>query len=60
MNKIGIIGFGNVGLAIVHELCVLNIDCEVIVVDCTVVILDCDNWRVVIIVSWFSNDIIAT
>ena len=33
MNKIGIIGFGNVGLAIVHEFCTLNMDYEIIIID---------------------------
>ena len=33
MNKIGVIGLGNVGLAIVHEFCVLNMDYEIIIVD---------------------------
>ena len=33
MNKIGIIGFGNVGLAIVHEFCTLNMNYEIIIID---------------------------
>ena len=33
MNKIGIVGFGNVGLAIVHEICTLNMSMEIVVID---------------------------
>jgi len=33
MNKIGIIGLGNVGLTIVHEIFTLNLDYEIIVID---------------------------
>ena len=33
MNKIGIIGCGNVGLAIIHELCTLNTNLDIIIID---------------------------